>query len=156
MLVTFATMKRIITYLFSFFAILLFLASSTGISFVIHHCSDNHTSEFHLFTSDYQCDHEKSECGCNSSTDEDHETGDCNINNQQKCCSNTSGYFKITDTYDFSRYQINFNTLLQAEVSSCIIAHYSLLSFKYQYTYYSPPLLFCGQDILINNSQLII
>jgi hypothetical protein len=156
LLVTFASMKKITSYLFSFFAILLFLASSTGISFVIHHCSDNHTSEFHLFASDYQCDHEKSECGCNSSTDEDHETEDCKINNQQKCCSNTKGYFKVTDNYDFSRYEFNFNALLQTEVSRCTISDQSQLFINYHFIYYSPPLLLSGQDILIHNSQLII
>ena len=148
--------KRITTYLLCTFAILLFLASSTGISFVIHHCSDNHTNEFHLFTSDYQCDHEKSESCCCSSKDDSTEEAGCNMHNNHKCCSNTKGFIKVTDKYESSRYQFKFKT----EVSNLVIISeptaFTHISVKKYFTHYSPPLLLCGTDILTKLSQFII
>ena len=159
MICIFASMiKRITTYLLCTFAILLFLASSTGISFVIHHCSDNHTSEFHLFTSDYQCDHEKTEnCGCccgseENSTDE----SNCSITKNHKCCSNTKGFIKVTDKYESSRYQFKFNTEATSDIFSFKPAGYSQSYVKIYYSFCSPPPLLSGQDMLIQFSQFII
>jgi len=151
-------MKKITTYLFCLMAVILILVSSTGISFVIHHCSDNNTSELHLFTSDYECDHEKPDNCCHAENEENshQSTDNCCISKNHKCCSNTKAYFKVTDIYDFSRNQFNFNTELYTSIKFCKLIDIPLSYKNYYHTFYSPPLLHCGQDILIQISQFII
>ncbi len=138
-------------------AVILILASSSGISFVIHHCSDNHTSEFHLFTSDYQCDHEKTEnCGCCCGSEENSaDESNCSISNNHKCCSNTKGFFKVTDNYDFSRYQFKINP--QSAVNISITKPVNSLVFNtFLYTNTSSPPHLCGQEVLTHISQFLI
>lgn len=159
MICNFASMiKRITTYLLCTFAILLFLASSTGISFVIHHCTENHTSEFHLFTTDYQCDHEKTkncECCCGSGDNSVNESK-CKTISNHKCCSNTKGFLKVTDNYESSRYQFKYISDATREIFSFKPADFSHSYVKIYFSFYSPPPLLNGQEMLIQFSQFII
>ena len=149
-------MKQIINYILSSIAALVFLASSTGISFVIHHCSDNHTSEFHLFTSDYRCAHEKPETCCNQYQNSTHNSHQCSINKHHKCCSNTKGYFKVTDNYDFLRYQFKFNSDLSVNLNLITPINNLLIFNTYSFTNTSPPIRFSGQEVLTHISQFLI
>ena len=149
-------MKRIINYLLSCIAVLVFLASSTGISFVIHHCSDNNTSEFHLFTSDYQCAHEKPETCCNQHQNPTHNSYQCSINKHHKCCSNTKGYFKVTDNYDFLRYQFKFNPELVVNLNLILPFNNTHIFNIYSFANTSPHICLSGHEVLTHISQFLI
>ncbi len=148
-------MNKILTYIASLAAIMLFLASSTGISFVIHHCSDNNTNEFHLFVSDYQCAHEKApNCCADEENSKEHDC--CNVNKNEHCCKNTKGYFKISDEYTFDRNNKNFSPPIVFIANSFLFTD-NLFHSEYNiYTSKSPPIKQSGQDILSFHSQFRI
>lgn len=147
-------MKKITTYFLCLMAVILILVSSSGISYVIHHCSDNHTSEFHLFTSDYECDHEKPETYCNQNSQ--HKSLQCLISKHHKCCSNTKGYFKVTDIYNFTRYQFKINSISFVNLNLFSIINHNIISRTYSFKNTYTPLIFNGRSILTLNSQLLI
>ncbi|MCX6231217.1 MAG: hypothetical protein NTZ33_06705 [Bacteroidetes bacterium] len=99
-------MKRITSYISCIVIIILFLASSTGISFVIHHCSNDHSEEIRFFAIDYQCAHEKITDDCAKDNYGQHH---CDKHSNHHCCKNTRGYFRIADEYTVSKSDIKIN-----------------------------------------------
>lgn len=150
-------MKKWFSYITSFAAILLFLVSSTGISFVIHHCSENNTNDFYLFANDYQCKKQKAESSCCCcEINHDNHSDNCTIIKAQKCCSNIKGYLKITDNYNTYSYQLSINPPIPSNINPTYIFDHIIYFNKYTSYYISPPNLLSGQDVLILNSQLLI
>lgn len=154
-------MNKIIKYLFIIITITLFLASSTGISFVIHHCSENHTDEFHLFTSDYACSHEKNSdegyCDCCDNHNNTNDTKNYSIDKNHKCCSNTRGYYKVTDNFDFSRLHYNFAKFSVAnEIFTFNKSNFSFDAITTIAINISPPPKLIGKNIVKFISQLLI
>ncbi|MFZ4399960.1 MAG: HYC_CC_PP family protein [Bacteroidales bacterium] len=154
--ITFAMMKRILNYLLSSIAVIIFLTSSSGISFVIHHCSEYQTSEFYLFANDYQCKHEKNESCCNQSNEVSHNSHECKIEKHHKCCSNTKGYLKVNDDFNYSRIQFKFSPPLFLDFNQ--VSSYILNSFFYTFLYKnnSPPEIINDEIISTHISQFLI
>ncbi len=150
-------MRKVITYILSFTAILLFLASSTGISFVIHHCSAKQTKEIHLFTNDDQCKHKKAaRCCCANEEEENNEDRQCNVNKNYRCCENIKGYFKISDDYTFDRNNINISSPIAFISITPSFTDNPLYPKAHIYKSESPPLYRSGKGILCFNSQFRI
>jgi hypothetical protein len=149
-------MKRIIKLLLSSIAVIVFLTSSTGISFVIHHCSDNNTSEFHLFVSDFQCNHEKPESCCTQSQDPIHNSHDCKINKHHNCCSNTKGFIKVNDHFNFYRNHFKFFPPLFSDLNCISSIKLNSLFIIYSYESISPPDILYGDVISTHISQFLI
>ena len=155
-IITFVSMKKITTYLFSFSAILLFLVSSTGISFVIHHCSDNHTEEVRFFTSDYQCSHEKTAANYCDSEKGKGDQHQCNIHKKHHCCKNTKGYFKINDDYTFNRNNTIDTPFIAFISNSFLYTEQLFVSVSGILNSNNPPFYREGQDFLCLHSQFRI
>lgn len=148
-------MKKITAYLISFMAIALFLVSSTGISYVIHHCSANHTEEIRLFTSDYQCSHEQSNLCCADKNEKaiHHE---CSFNKNHHCCKNTKGYFRIADDYTVNIYKTSITPWFSF-ISTTFLFTARLIETSFQiYNSNSPPASQSVQDFLSLLSQFRI
>ncbi len=161
MILTFVTiMKKIITYIISFTAILIFLASSSGISYVIHHCNTAHTDHVLLFAHNYKCstetekEHTASSCCC-----EKHAAASEDVNlkhfNQSECCKNINGSYKTSTDYTVSRYKSSFSfSLVSFDTpyffTSKIVFHTAVPIFE------SPPLYRSGQELLCLHSQFRI
>jgi hypothetical protein len=137
-------MKRI-SIIFTFLVVMLFLASSTGISFIIHHCSENHTSELHLFVSDYKCSHELEKDNCCSGT----ENHSCLSNkNLKHCCSNKKGFIKIVDKYNISREIFSFDSFILTELMVFKFSDFFSENSGFLVNNHGPPKIFNGQDII--------
>lgn len=154
LLVTFATMKKITTYIISFIAIVLILASSTGLSFVVHHCNSSQSNSFKFFTDHYKCKTEieneqsKPNCCCAKHSEMAENKLHNNLN-KSDCCKNTYKYLKVSFQYDNG-----------ISVQKTIIAHIpfvtntcSFLNSKqivtYIYSlYHPPPLAFYGKHLI--------
>jgi len=146
-------MKKWINYITSILAILLFLVSSTGISYTIHHCSKRNINEFHLFAQDYQCESEKEQlcCGDKEKSICEH----CQQIKSEKCCSNFKGYFKIIENYQNLNYQFSFNCdfiiISDYSVFTSDIANFS----SYTSIFKSPP-IFRKNEISTHLTQFLI
>jgi len=139
-------MKKILSYLFTFTAILLFLASSTGVSFIVHHCSENKTSEVHLFVSDYKCQHEKNEqencCSTNSKSN-------CTkFKHNTQCCSNKKGFIKIVDKYNISRESFTFELNFISEFLNFSFSNNHNIISNFLINYHGPPKFLGGQEVI--------
>ncbi|MFZ4548826.1 MAG: hypothetical protein ACOYN4_15365, partial [Bacteroidales bacterium] len=78
------------------------------------------------------------------------------INKHHKCCSNTKGYFKVTDNYDFLRYQFKFNPDLTVNLNFIAPINNTLIFNTYSFTNTSPPIYHSGQEVLTHISQFLI
>lgn len=149
----FCLVKRTTSYISCIIIIFLFLASSTGISFVIHHCSNNHSEEIRFFTNDYQCSHENPTDDCHRDNKGQHH---CEKHSNHHCCKNTKGYFKIADEYTASRTDIKIIIPIidnKAIVISAADIHPEIIISNY---FYKQTTSFSGADIYCLNSQFLI
>ncbi|MFZ4726312.1 MAG: hypothetical protein ACOYMD_12800, partial [Paludibacter sp.] len=78
------------------------------------------------------------------------------INKHHKCCSNTKGYFKVADNYDFLRYQFKFNTNLPVYLNLITSINNSLIFNTYSFTNTSPPIYLNRHEVLTHISQFLI
>jgi len=148
-------MKKILSYIITYTAIILFLASSTGVSFIVHHCSENHTSEIHLFVSDYKCQHEQNDLeGCCSSKNE--KTSCTKLKHNHYCCSNKKGYIKIFDKFNISRENYLFNDIVFSELSNFNFSHTFSDFINFPISYRSPPIFIGGKQLIRFISAFLI
>jgi hypothetical protein len=145
--------KRITSYINCIIIIALFLVSSTGISFIIHHCTKDHSEEIRFFTNDYQCAHEKIADDCKQDLKGQHH---CNTHNNHHCCKNTKAYFKVADEYTASKSDIKIN--LPVFINTAVVISPASIHpkhIKYSYILKFPPSS-SGASIYCLNSQFLI
>jgi hypothetical protein len=107
LLVTFATMKKWLTYIASLAVIAVFLVSSTGISFTIHHCDTTHKDHLVFFSDNYKCETEtkaevekpQASCCCAKHEAENAQKSENKIS-KSTCCNNTYKYIKFSFQFD--------------------------------------------------------
>jgi len=142
-------MKKQITNIIGLIAILLFLVSSTGISFVIHHCYTAKTEHIQFFADSYKCktETEKPEASCCCKKHEVLSKDKSLINfNKSECCKNSYQFLKISYQYE------NGHTTIKQIIAQCpfIVMLATLLNINnetqdYHQLYHPPPLLLVGK-----------
>lgn len=143
----FAVMKKMLLYIITFASVLLFLISFAGVSFIVHHCSENHTSKIHLFVNDYKCEHEQehnASC-CNFSKSQ---TSCTKIKHNHQCCSNKKGFIKIVDKFNFSRENFNFDYVIVTGIIDFGLTNYFSSISNLQINYHDPPKLYGGKELI--------
>jgi len=149
-------MKKITTYIVSFTIILLILASSGGISFVIHHCYTSKTEHVKLFADNYKCKTEteaeaelaKPACCC-SKHQESVEDLNSNQVNKSDLCTNTYKFLKFT--YQYENGITAFKIILSQFTAVLQLTIYNNADTYIQpkpYLYHPPPLVMAGKDLI--------
>ncbi|NVN94213.1 MAG: hypothetical protein HXX18_02895 [Bacteroidetes bacterium] len=149
-------MKKTIKYIISYTAILLFLVSSTGISFVIHHCDTTKKDHVLFFTDHYKCETEtkaateKPEASCCCTK---HALSCENKTNNQftksACCNNTYKYIKFSFQFDkvISIVKVIISETPYFINLSPLTIHGADIQDKHSF-YYPPPLPFVGKLLI--------
>ncbi|MFZ4402117.1 MAG: hypothetical protein ACOYO1_18955 [Bacteroidales bacterium] len=147
-------MKKVITNIISFTAILLFLASSTGISFVIHHCYTAQTEHIKFFADTYKCKTETeiekphASCCCEKHNAASEDKSLIHLG-KSECCKNTYQFLKIN-----YQYESGVSTVKQliSIIPVFININFSLDDNNkyqdYQQLYHPPPLLMVGKYLI--------
>jgi hypothetical protein len=151
-------MKKLTTYIVSFAIILLILASSGGISFVIHHCYTSKTEHVKLFADNYKCktetqaeaeaDQAKPACCC-SKHQESIEDKSLNHINKSECCTNTYKFLQFS--YQYENSMAAFKLILNQFTVITPFTIFQNTETNIQpkpYLYHPPPLILAGKDLI--------
>ncbi|MCX6231222.1 MAG: hypothetical protein NTZ33_06730 [Bacteroidetes bacterium] len=149
-------MKKITTYIVSIAIILLILASSSGISFVIHHCYTSKTEHVKLFADNYKCKTEteaeaeqaKPSCCC-SRHHESIEDHSLNHINKSDCCTNTYKFLKFTYQYEngISAFKLIISQIPVIFSFSALLNTAPKIQ-ENTYLYRPPPLIMAGKYLI--------
>jgi hypothetical protein len=147
-------MKKIITNIISFTAILLFLASSTGISFVIHHCYTAQTEHIRFFADTYKCKTEteieqpQASCCCEKHSLASEDKSLVHLG-KSECCKNTYQFLKINYQYESGISTVK-QLIAEIPVLAAINSHllYNNKISNDPYLYHPPPLLMVGKYLI--------
>jgi hypothetical protein len=149
-------MKKITTYIVSFAIILLILASSGGISFVIHHCYTAKSEHVKLFADNYKCKTEvqaeteqaKPSCCC-AKHQESINDESLNHINKSDCCSNTYKFLKFTYQYEngISVFKLILSQLPHISMLTKLVNTETNIR-PIPYIYHPPPHILAGKDLI--------
>lgn len=152
--VIFVPMKKLLTYIVSFTALILFLVSSTGISFVIHHCFTAQTEHIQFFANTYKCETEteavklKPSCCCAKHAAA-HEDKSLLHLGKSDCCKNTYQFLKMTYQYENTLTVIQQIVAHTPFISRLIaVSSNSIETLTHHQLYHPPPLQMFGKYLI--------
>ncbi len=135
-------------------AVVLILASSAGLSFVVHHCNSSQSDSFKFFTDHYKCKTEiekeeaKPACCCAKHAEMAENKSQNNLN-KSDCCKNTYKYLKISFQYNNS---FSIHKIIIANVpyisNICNVYNSKQIAEDISPVYHPPPLLFFGKHLI--------